>query len=105
MGLIFLKNYLIFHDEFLVYRNTINTYGWTKAGMPGRLFLKPLNFRMSFVVSHSANEVEGVMRTKTTFTQAKIIKFLKHLVSMIKRKHPNMKNKIVLTLIIAKFTK
>ena len=73
--------------------------------MPGRLFRKPLDFRMSFVVSHSANEVEGIMGTKTTFTQAKIIKFLKHLVSMIKRKHPNMKNKIVLTLIIAKFTK
>ena len=74
----------------------MNTYGWTKTGMPGRLFRKPLDFRMSFVVSHSANEVEGIMGTKTTFNQAKIIKFLKHLVSTIKRKHPNMKNKIVL---------
>ena len=49
----------------------MNTYGWTKTGVPGRLFRKPLDFRMSFVVSHSANEVEGVMGTKTTFNQAK----------------------------------
>ena len=38
MGLIEKNFYLIFLDEFLIYRNTINTYGWTKAGMPGRLF-------------------------------------------------------------------
>ena len=50
--------FLIFVDESLVNRNTMNSYGWTKQGMPERLVIKPWDFRMSFIVAHSAEGVE-----------------------------------------------
>ena len=71
--------YLIFVDEFIINRNKINTYGWARKGMPGRLLKKPTDFKMSFVVGHSEMGVEGIIGTKTTFNQAKYMKFLKEL--------------------------
>ena len=87
--------YLIFIDEFLVNRNTINNYGWTQRGMPGRLFRRPTGFKMSFVVAHSISRVEGIMGTKTTFNQDKYTKFLNRLTIKVKRSQDDNTNKIV----------
>ena len=72
--------HLIFVDEFLINRNTISTYGWTQRGAPGRLIKRPTDFRMSFVVTHSQERVEGLMGTKSTFNQIKYVDFIKKLV-------------------------
>ena len=72
--------HLIFVDEFLINRNTISTYGWTQRGAPGRLIKRPTDFRMSFVVAHSQERVEGLMGTKSTFNQIKYVDFIKKLV-------------------------
>ena len=96
IGLLERGFYLIFTDEFLVNRNTINTYGWTPTGMPGRLLKRPTNFRMSFVVAHSQEQIEGIMGTKTTFNQEKYLKFLKRLVLKTKNMQSINHSKIVI---------
>ena len=87
--------YLIFIDEFLVNRNTINNYGWTQRGMPERLFRWPTGFKMSFVVARSISRVEGIMGIKTTFNQDKYTKFLNRLTIKVKRSQDDNTNKIV----------
>ena len=52
---------------------------------PGRLLRLPTEFKMSFVVAHGTNRVEGIMGTKTTFNQNKYIKILKTLLLKIKQ--------------------
>ena len=88
--------YLIFTDEFLVNRNTISKYGWTPTGMSGRLLKGPVDFKMSFVIAHSQTQIEGIMGTKTTFTQIKYLKFLKKLVEKVKSKQNVPSCKIVI---------
>ena len=95
LGLLEKGFYLIFIDEFLVNRNTINTYGWTQKGMPGRLLRLPTGFKMSFVVAHGTSRVEGIMGTKTTFNQNKYIKFLKTLLLKIKQSRDYDQQQIV----------
>ena len=85
LGLLSTDTHLLYVDEFLINRNTINTYGWTQKGRPGRLLVKPSNFRMSFVVAHSQLGVEGIMGTKSTFNQMKYVRFLKNLFDKLKR--------------------
>ena len=60
-GLLERRFYLIFTDEFFVNRNSINTYEWTPTDMKGRLLKRPTNFRMSFVVAHRKEQIEGIM--------------------------------------------
>ena len=96
IGLLERKFYLIFTDEFLVNRDTINSYGWARAGRPGRLLKRPTNFRMSFVVAHNQEQIEGIMGTKTTFDQNKYLKFLKSLVLKVKNKQNIHQSKIVI---------
>ena len=94
---------LIFVDEFLVNRNTMNSYGWAKQGMPGRLVIKPWDFRMSFIVAHSYEDVEGIMGTKTTFNQEKYLKFIKQLVVRTKSKYKIDSDRIVIVADNCKF--
>ena len=77
--------HVVFLDEFLVNRNTMKTYEWTRKGEPGRLYKRSTDFRMSFIVAHSRFRVEGLMGTPTTFNQDKYAYFLKFLVYKLKR--------------------
>ena len=45
--------YLIFIDEFTVNRQTQWTYGWTQKGKPGRMLIRAIDFKMSFIIAHS----------------------------------------------------
>ena len=78
--------HLIYVDEFLVNRYTLKKYGWTRRGKPGRLFQKLPDFKMSFIVAHSQQGVEGIMGTSSTFNQTKYINFLKKLVIEVKNR-------------------
>ena len=51
---------------------------------PGRMFSKPTEFRMSFIVAHSSIKVEEIVGTKTTFNQKKYFIFLKSLIHKLK---------------------
>ena len=88
--------YLIYVDEFLVNRNTLKKYGWAQKGKPDRLYQKPPDFKMSFVVAHSQERVEGIMGTSSTFNQSKYIKFLKKLVVEIRQRPSVDQRKIVI---------
>ena len=88
--------HLIFVDEFLINRNMMNTYGWARKGMPGRRLKKSTDLKMSFVVGHSEMGVEGIIGTKTTFNQAKYMKFLKELVLKAKEGQGVDQRKIVI---------
>ena len=81
IGLLNSGFHLIFVDEFVINRNTIHTYGWVHKGKPGRLLLRPNNFKMSFVVAHSKWRMKGILGTKNTFNQYKFIKFFRHLLT------------------------
>ena len=103
IGLLERDFFLIFVDEFLVNRNTMNSYGWTKQGMSGRLVIKPWDFRISFIVAHSAEGVEGIMGTKTTFNQEKYLKFIKQLVTRTKNKFEIDSDRIIIVADNCKF--
>ena len=75
---------LVFIDEFIINRKTQNTYGWTQSGKPGRLLIRAVEFKMSFVVAHSQAWVEGIMGTKSSFNQEKYSMFLKELIAKLK---------------------
>ena len=75
---------LAFIDEFIINRKTQNTYGWTQSGKPGRLLIRAVEFKMSFVVVHSQAWVEGIMGTKSSFNQEKYSMFLKELIAKLK---------------------
>ena len=77
LGLYKLGWYIKFADEFLINRNMMSTYGWTKRGMPGRIKRNSLQFRMSFVVAHSSTKIEGIMWTKENMNTQKYLWFLK----------------------------
>ena len=79
------KFYLICVDEFTINRKTTRMYGWTKKGSPGRLLIRPPEFKMSFVIAHSQTRVEGIMGTKTIFNQHKYKFFLKVVINRQKR--------------------
>ena len=51
--------YLIFLDEFTVNRNTLRTYGWTQRGTPGRMLIRKLDFKMSFIVAIARWELKA----------------------------------------------
>ena len=76
--------YLIFIDEFTVNRQTQLTYGWTQKGKPGRMLIRAIDFKMSFIIAHSQVKVEGIIGTKSTFNQAKYKHFLSELVLNLK---------------------
>ena len=80
----------------MVNRNTLKKYGWTQKRKPGRLYQKPPDFKMSFVVAHSQERVEGSMGTSSTFNQSKYIKFLKKLVVEIRQRPSVDQRKIVI---------
>mmetsp|Transcript_33065 Transcript_33065/g.37954 ORF Transcript_33065/g.37954 Transcript_33065/m.37954 type:complete len:101 (+) Transcript_33065:885-1187(+) len=44
--------------------------------MPGRIQIRPQQFRMSFIIAHSSEKVEGVMGTTTNMNTEKYIRFL-----------------------------
>ena len=75
---------LVFIDEFIINRKTQNTYGWTQSGRPERLLIRAVEFKMSFVVTHSQAWVEGIMGTKSSFNQEKYSMFLKELIAKLK---------------------
>ena len=75
---------LAFIDEFIINRKTQNTYGWTQRGKPGRLLIRAVEFKMSFVIAHSQAWVEGIMGTKSSFNQEKYNMFLKELIAKLK---------------------
>ena len=95
--------YTIFLDEFLVNRNTTNSYGWAYKGKSGRLLRWPNEFKMSFVVAHSPQRVEGILGTKTTFNKVKYIKILKLLLQQVKREQCPKHTKVVLVADNCKF--
>ena len=75
--------YLVFTDEFLVNRNTLHSYGWTKRGTIDRLVENKLEFKISFAVAHSRGRMEDIMGTQTTFNQLKYLRYLKTLIKRI----------------------
>ena len=76
--------YFIFIDEFTVNRQTQWTYGWTQKGKPGRMLIRAIDFKMSFIFAHSQVKVEGIIGTKSTFNQEKYKHFFSELVSNLK---------------------
>ena len=76
--------YLVFIDEFIVNRQTQWTYGWTQKGKPGRMLIRAIDFKMSFIIAHSQVRVEGIIGTKSTFNQLKYKHFLGELASNLK---------------------
>ena len=105
IGLLSWGFHVIFADEFLVNRNTIPSYGWWQKGKPGRLFRRPIEFKMSFVVAHSSRRVEGIMGTTTTFNQIKYVKFLKKLLLTVRLNQGVDSDKVVLVVDNCKFHK
>ena len=105
IGLLSWGFHVIFADEFLINRNTIPSYGWWQKGKPGRLFIRPIEFKMSFVVAHSSRRVEGIMGTTTTFNQAKYVKFLKNLLLTVRLNQGVDSAKVVLVVDNCKFHK
>ena len=51
---------------------------------PGRLLIRAVEFKMSFVVAHSQAWVEVIMGTKSSFNQQKYSIFLKELIAKLK---------------------
>ena len=75
---------LVFIDKFIISRKTQSTYWWTQRGKPGRLLIRAVEFKMSFVIAHSQAWVEGIMGTKSSFNQEKYNLFLKELIDKLK---------------------
>ena len=69
--------HVIFVDEFLINRNTRTSYRWQQKGKPNRLFIRQIEFKMSFVVVNSSRRMEGIIGITKIFNQAKYVKFLK----------------------------
>ena len=86
---------MVFVDEFLINKNTVRTYGWTRKGMPGRVRQKPIDFKMSFVVAHSHEKIEGIMGTSGIFNQIKYTYFLERLMHDIKQRQNVDQRKII----------
>ena len=55
----------MFIDEFTINRKTLNTYGWTRRGLPERLLIRTLEFKMSFIVAHSQIRIDALWGQKT----------------------------------------
>ena len=79
------KFYVAFIDGFTINRKTLNTYGWTRRGLPGRLLIRTLEFKMSFIVAYSQICIDNIMGTKDSFNQMKYKIFLQELLKRIKK--------------------
>ena len=79
------KFYVMLIDEFTINRKTLNTYGWTKRGQPGRLLIRTLEFKMSFIVAQSQIRFDGIIGTKDSFNQMKYKIFLQELLTKFKK--------------------
>ena len=90
------KFHVVFLDEFMINRETIKTYGWARKGQPGRIIERPSNFKMSFIVAHTPEWVEGLVGTKSTFDQNKYAYFLRTLIAKLKSDSAIEDNKIVI---------
>lgn len=75
---------IVFLDEFLINRNTTSSFGWTQKGQPGRIIQKPLDYRMSFVIAHSNQQIEGWMGTVSNMNRMKYLKFIRNLIRRLK---------------------
>ena len=67
--------------------------GWVKSG---RMISRPTEFKASFIVAHSAEGVEGIMGTLSTFNQTKYLVFLKHLLMKLENSGVQSLEKIVI---------
>ena len=63
--------------------------------MPGKVRQKPIDFKMSFVVAHSQEKIEGIMEISGTFNQIKYTNFLERLVHDIKQRQKVDQRKII----------
>ena len=75
-------------------RNTISKYGRQLVCREG--YLKDQWILKWVLIAYSQTQIEGIMRTKTTFTQIKYLKFLKKLVEKVKSKQNVPSSKIVI---------
>ena len=67
--------------------------GWVKSR---RMISRPTEFRASFIVAHSAERVEGIMGTLSTFNQTKYLVFLKQLLMKLENSRLQSMDKIVI---------
>ena len=88
--------HVVFLDEFLVNRETTSAYGWARKGQPGRLLMKSLGFKASFIVAFSLSRVEGLKGTTTTLNQIKFATFLRSLIAKLKNNSIINDRKIVI---------
>ena len=85
ISLLMKKFYMMLIDELTINRKTLNTYGWTRRGQPGRLLIRTLEFKMSFVVAQSQIRIYGIIGTKDSFNQMKYKIFLQELLTKFKK--------------------
>ena len=89
---------VVYLDEFSVNHKTVNLHRWTYRGVDGWKILSPQSFNMSFIVSFSWNQIEGLMGSKSSVCSDKFIWYLRWLLSRPCNKKYIEEGKIVFVL-------